>query len=216
LSGEIPSSLGNLVNLQTLVFQLNPGLNGTFTPQCLTTSGKNVAVYVSGTGATICGCAAASNPPATFPPPGTPDACLATSYTGSTLSKRILAFSQVIGSFKYTCNTDSNKNPNANCLNTMAKICNPSDSSFDKTNCQNGVNEMFGMMNTHWQAVRKECGQWKWTDQSIGNNASSNCASANANLIANAFYTRQDGVQVPVDSGITKSTNERLWSKVTA
>jgi len=215
LSGQIPTSLGQLVNLQMLWLESNQGLNGTFTPQCLTTSGAKVTVYVSNTSVTICGCAAASNPPATFPPPGTPDACLATG-PALTLSKRILAFSQVIGSFKYTCNTDSNNNPYADCLNSMAKICNTTDSSFDKTRCQTGVNMMFGNMSTHWQAVRKECGQWSWNGSPASINAasSSNCASANSNLRANAFYIH-DGDQ-KVTSGLTDSINQRLWSKVTA
>jgi hypothetical protein len=73
---------------------------------------------------------------------------------------------------------------------------------------------MFGNMSTHWQAVRKECGQWSFTQNGqtfVGNRASSNCASANSNLRTKAFYI-QNGVQVRVDSGITESIKERLWS----
>ena len=75
---------------------------------------------------------------------------------------------------------------------------------------------MFGMMNTHWERVRKQCGQWFWTDLTTkGVYPSQKCASANSNLIANAFYIL-NGIQVRVDSGITESINVGLWSKVTA
>jgi hypothetical protein len=76
---------------------------------------------------------------------------------------------------------------------------------------------MFGMMNTHWQRVRKQCGQWSFTPNGITYPAdpSDNCATANSNLIANAFYIL-NGIQVRVDSGITESINVGLWSKVTA
>jgi hypothetical protein len=66
------------------------------------------------------------------------------------LSKRMLAFSQVIVGYSFTCNTDSYNNPYADCLNTMAKICNTTD-SWDSTktpNCQTGVNMMFASMST--------------------------------------------------------------------
>jgi len=217
LNGTIPSSVGQLVNLEFIDLRYNKGLNGTFTAQCLTTSGAIPKVWIDNTGVTICGCAAASTPPATFPPPGTPDACLATG-PALTLSKRILAFSQAIGSFKYTCNTDSYNNPYSDCLNSMAKICNTTDSSFDKANCHTGVNMMFGNMSPYWQNVRKECGQWSWAENGqtfVGNSASSNCATANSNLRTNAFYIH-NGIRVPVDLGLTESTNVGLWSKVTA
>jgi hypothetical protein len=73
---------------------------------------------------------------------------------------------------------------------------------------------MFGNMSTHWQAVRKECGQWSWTQNGqtfVGNSTSSNCATANSNLIANAFYL-QNGRRVPVTSGLTESIKVQLWS----
>ena len=73
---------------------------------------------------------------------------------------------------------------------------------------------MFGNMSTHWQAVRKECGQWSWAENGqtfVGNSASSTCTSANSNLILNAVYIH-NGVQVRVDSGLTESTKVRLWN----
>jgi len=215
LSGPIPSSLGNLVKLETIWLFDIPRLTGTLTPQCQTTSGDIPSVWIDNTGVTICGCAAASTPPATFPPPGTPDACLATG-PALTLSKRILAFSQAIGSFKYTCNTDSYNNPYADCLNSMAKICNTTDSWTleKKANCHTGVNMMFGNMSIHWQRVRKQCGQWPFTLNGITYPAdtSDNCNSANSNLIANAIYILKDGVQVRVTSGLTESIKVQLWS----
>jgi len=216
LSGTIPSQIGLLQGLGRLILNGNRQLDGTYTPQCYTTSGATPVVSISGTGVTICGCLSSSTPPAIFPPPGSPDACLSVGPALS-LSKRILAFSQVIGSFKYTCNTDANKNPYADCLNTMAKICNTADTSFDKTRCHTGVNMMFGNMSTHWQAVRKECGQWSWNGYPASSTAASSsyCATANSNLRTNAFYIH-NGIRVPVDLGLTESTNVGLWSKVTA
>jgi len=214
LTGPIPTSLGQLVRLQYFYFHNNIGLIGTFTPQCLTSSGAIPSVWISGTNVTICGCAAASNPPACFPHPGTPAACLSVG-PALTLSKRILAFSQVIEGYTYSCNTDSNKNPYSDCLNSMAKMCNTTDySSFDKTRCHTGVNMMFGNMSTLWQNVRKECGQWSWTQNGqtfVGNSASSNCATANSNMTAKAYYI-QDGIRVNVTSGLTESIKARLWS----
>jgi hypothetical protein len=170
---------------------------------------------VIGTNVTICGSASAYNPPATYPLAACP-----AFGPALTLSKRILAFSQVIGGYKYNCNTDSNKNPYADCLNSIAKICNTTDPTWDSTkkaNCQTGVNTMFGAFNSWWQAVRKECGQWKWTDQSIGNKASSNCATANSNLIAKAYYTVWNSQtrayeNISVTLGLTESIKVQLWS----
>jgi len=123
------------------------------------------------------------------------------------------------GIYKFTCNTDSNMNPYADCLNSMAIICNTSDPTFIKTRCQTGINQMFAGMSAHWQNVRQDCGRWPFTRNGItytGVYPSDNCASANKNLIANAFYIQKDGSKVRVDSQITESTNVRLWSKVTA
>ena len=172
---------------------------------------------VSGTNITICGCAAATNPPGSFPPDGTPDACLATG-PALTLSKRTLTSSQVIaviGSYTYTCNTDSNKNPYADCLNSMAKICNTTDSwnSTKKANCQNGVNQMFGNMSTQWQRVRKQSGRWSWYSSPASSTAASSfsCATANSNLTDKAAYLDED-IRVPVTLGLTESLKVRLWS----
>ncbi len=79
---------------------------------------------------------------------------------------------------------------------------------------------MYGNMNTHWQNVRKECGKWPFTLNDVtstGSPTSGTCATANTNLIENAFYIEKDGVtKGKIDLGFTNSQNTNLWSKVTA
>jgi len=166
----------------------------------------------------ICGCRAKVTPVTVYPPDGTPDSCLASGLASAlTLEKRILAFSHVDGEYKYTCNTDINNNPYADCLNSIAKICNSAASSFSKTLCQTGVNDMVKQMSPWWQKVRRECGQWRWIDQFNGSYTSSSCATANSDLIANAKYSvwNPDAWAydtVPVTSDLTNSIIKQLWS----
>jgi len=127
------------------------------------------------------------------------------------LEKRILAFSDVIGSYKYTCNTDDNGNPFADCLNTMATICNSTSPDFLVTRCKDGVDKMTRNMSHLWQAVRKECGPWAW-DGFTGNKDSYNCASANTALHQNAYYTLPDLTKVKVTPALTDSVRVGLWS----
>jgi len=219
LSGPIPSSLGKLVKLETIWLFDIPRLTGTLTPQCQTTSGVIPSVWIDNTNITICGCAAASTAPSSFPPDGTPDECLATG-PARTLSKRTQTLSQVIAVIDYrsfTCSTDTNKNPYADCLNTIAKICDTTDPTWSsnvekRDRCRNAVNDMFGMMNEHWQRVRKQCGQWSFSTYPA--DPSDNCDTANSNLIDKAVYTRPGGVQVPVTE-LIESIKARLWNKVT-
>jgi len=173
-------------------------------------------MYAEGSSVIICGCAAISNPPVIFPPAGTPSACLATG-SATSLQKRILAFSAPIGSYRFTCNLDSNGNPFQDCLNAMAEICNPSYLGVDTTRinyCRDAVNSMAGQMNVHWQLVRKECGQWKWTNADgtikIGSASSTNCSLANIALQQNAFYI-SGGVRINVPASMTESINKGLW-----
>jgi len=157
----------------------------------------------------ICGCASAKSPAAVFPPPETPDECLATGAVTS-LQKRTQVFSQPIGSYKYTCNLDFNKNPYQDCLNAMVKICKPDYMGTNRiliSECKIGVEQMFGSMNIWWQNVRKACGQWKWTDGKIGSVTSPECLNANNQLKIKALY---DGVAV--SSSFVDSVNIRLWS----
>jgi hypothetical protein len=170
-------------------------------------------MYALNTQLTICGCATQGSPAVLFPPPGTPDACLATGPS-SPLQKRVEIFSQNIGSFKYTCNVDVNLNPFQDCLNTQAKICNTTYMGTDPTrlsDCKTGVNQMAQGMSPWWQAVRKECGQWAWNGFT-GNVASSNCASANSKLAQNAYYIGPDGSRTYVTSALTNSVNAGLWN----
>jgi len=207
LSGPIPSSIGKLTKLQDFGVTNNIGLNGTLTPNC------GVKLYAVGTSLTICGCVSATSPPVVFPPPGTPEACLATG-TATSLQKRVLAFSQVIGSYKFTCNVDSNLNPFQDCLNTMAQICNSTyiaGNTIRINDCKNGVDSMVGQMSSHWILFRQSCGQWPWYG-TTGSLTSTNCASANKALQANAFYITSDGSKINVPSSLTDSINKGLWS----
>jgi len=179
------------------------------------------------TNVNICGCAAQFCPPAVFPPPETPDSCLASGIATTSLQKRTQVFSQaidpqVIGSYKYTCSVvsdslqvDSIGNPNQDCLNMMAKICHPSYMGNDTariSGCKNSVNSMTRGMNPHWQNVRKACGQWKFTDDgTIGSVTSESCASANIALQKYAYYIL-DGTRTLVPSSLTDSINKGLWS----
>jgi len=211
-----------LVNLQGLLLNNNTGLTGTFTPKCGT------RVSVPNTKVIICGCAAASTPPTIFPPSGTHADCLA-SGSALTLAKRTQvssqAYNQAFGGRRYTCHVDyPKKNPFADCTNSMAFLCNTSDTTWNSDGakreiCRTAVNQMYGQMNSYWQEVRKHCGQWSFIQNGqtfVGNSASSSCATANSNLRTNAFYIQKDLSTVYVTSEFTISQNYGLWSKVTA
>jgi len=193
------------VNMRWLSFENNQGLNGTLTLPCI----KNVFIEVESTNIVVCGCESTFTPPAIFPPPGTPDSCLASS-SATSLQKRTQIFSSVIGSYQYTCNLDSDKNPYQDCLNTMVKICKPDYMGTNITlisECKIGINQMVNSMSPLWKNVLKACGQWKWIDGTIGNVNSLECTNANAALQSQAFY---DGI--PVSSLFIYSVNLRLWS----
>jgi hypothetical protein len=146
------------------------------------------------------------------------DTCSSPS-TGSSLKKRTLVFSQEIGGYRYICNVDTNKNPFADCTNSIAKICNTTDPTWSsdstkKDNCRNVVNTMFGQMNTYWQAVRRECGRWPFIQNDIsytGSPSSSTCATANTDLIEKAFYVLTDGTITSVHKGLPDSLMRQLW-----
>jgi len=220
LSGSIPLEIRNLVKVRWLIVNDNQGLNGSFTPQC-----SIETMIALNTNVTICGCAVRGSPAVFFPPSGTPDECLASGLATS-LIKRTQIFSAPIGTYKYTCNLDSNGNPFQDCLNTMAKICHPDYMGTNSTlirMCKDNVNSMVKSttqpMNVYWQNVRKECGQWKWTDGTIGNIDSTKCFDANLELQKNAYYVvpSEDGtgtVNIPVPSALTYSINKGLWSNL--
>jgi len=205
LTGSVPD-IGKLSVLKFFRLENNPGVSGVFTPPC------SAYLFLSGTPISICGCGSSFNPPSLFPPAGTPDSCLATG-AASPLVKRALVFSTNIGTYKYTCNTDSNRNPFGDCLNTMAKICNTvyiSGNSTRISQCKDGVNSMTSQMNNFWQNVRKECGQWSYNGFT-GSVKSINCYSANQALHKNAFYLAADNTRIMVDSSVTNSINSGLW-----
>jgi len=71
-------------------------------------------------------------------------------------------------------------------------------------------------LSSHWQNVRKYCGQWSF-DGFTGSSNSSNCANANIALQANAkYYAWIDGVLTafPITSSFTVSVTTGLWSKI--
>jgi len=206
LTGTVPPYFGKLVNLTSIDLSNNKGLNGAFYPSC------DAYTKITNTDLTICGCPAKRTPPTTYPPADISEDCLA-SGTALTLEKRYIGYYQVIGEYVFTCTTDANKNPYMDCLNSMAEICNPTASTFSKTTCQTGVDQMTGQMNPLWQSVRRECGQWRWTDSLIGNPTSTACATANSNLRNNAYYTLEDGSKVSVTLDLIESINTRLWSQ---
>jgi len=234
LSGTIPPEIGNLENLKSLSLRINnltgelplefsnlgmrtgrhsiqinlqhnSGLLGRYRPKC------RARVYLDNTGIILCGCVTSSTPASLYPPPGIPDSCLATEKTGP-LMKRSITFSAVIGLFKFTCNVDELKNPFQDCLNTMAKLCNPSYMSSDPTRisvCKNTVDTMFSGMSDLWQNVRRECGQWPW-NQYTGAASSLPCVTANAALQENGYYVTPVG-KIYVTSSLTNSVNQGLW-----
>jgi len=222
LSGSIPDSLNQLTGYLDL--SMNTGLSGMFTPPCSIDSGETDMGGICGgggivsgvnlfeTNVMICGCASKLSPPVLFPPPETPDSCLATG-SATSLQKRTLNFAAEIGSYKYTCNLDLNNNPYQDCLNTMAKICHPEYLGTNSTRisgCKNSVNSITGGMNSYWQDVRKACGQWSWNG-AVGSVTSTSCTSANIALQNNAYYI-VGGILTKVPASLTDSINKGLWS----
>lgn len=166
--------------------------------------------YALDTNVTICGCVAENSPPAIFPPPGAPDECLATGGYVTSLRKRTLVGSAMIGSLNFTCHLDNNRNPFQDCLNLIYKLC---SSNTGIQYCKEKVDEMTRKMSPWWQKVRKECGQWKW-DGTVGNVDSEACVNANLALQQNAYYLKfVEGIPVksPVPSSLTDSVNTGLW-----
>jgi hypothetical protein len=166
-----------------------------------------------GTNLTICGCATQFSPPVAFPPPETPDECLATS-SNTYLQRRSLVFLAKLESYQFTCSIDINKNPYQDCFNMMAKICNPKEMGTDSNllaRCKAVINQMAQSTSRWWQEVGKACGQWTWSDGTVGDVNSPKCNDANLALQKNAFYI-VGGVKIPVPPSLTNSINKGLWS----
>lgn len=169
--------------------------------------------YAESTKVVVCGCATSITPVVRFPPSGTPAACLAAG-PASPLVKRIQVFTVALDTFKYTCNVDDFRNPYQDCLNIMAKMCDPVYLSTNSTRinyCKNSVNSLTLQMNFYWQKVRKECGQWPFNG-TIGVATSVACADANIALQRNVSYTAVDGTLIKVTPALTDSVNQALWS----
>ena len=169
--------------------------------------------YLLSTNITLCGCSSSHSPAFIFPPPSTPADCLS-SGPATPLAKRTQTFSQNIGDLKFTCNTDSNQNPYQDCLNAMAYICNPTYVGTNPeriSNCKHAVDKISNGLNSQWQAVRKECGQWLY-DGFRGDFSSVNCLSANAGLRANSYYVLSDGSSSFVTTQLTESVRLGLWN----
>jgi len=222
-TGTVPQQLGangGLTKLTQLTLLQNKDLSGPFTPSSFT------KLRIEETGIIVCGVAAASTIPAglTFNT-AIPEECLATGRAPSTgrssLAKRTPVYSLTTATgYIYTCDTDSNSNPFADCLNSMSSMCNPNGKGFSKDTCKTGVNEMFGHMNIYWKNVRKFCGQWKWTDQSktIGSKDSKACSDANKDLFTYGEYkvfndATKKWETIKVTEEVTKSMTQ-LWSIV--
>ena len=165
------------------------------------------------TGVTLCGCSSSRSPAFLFPDPSTPSACLSTG-PATPLAKRTLVYSENIGTLRFTCHMDINKNPFQDCLNTMAAVCSPNYMGTNATlisNCKFAIDTMTAGLNTFWQKVRRECGQWAWNGF-IGSFMSGSCATANTALQANGYYNLPDRTRVFVTSQLTNSVSVALWA----
>jgi len=211
-TGQIPPEIGNLKNLTWLTLGGNTNLTGTLRLDKVC-SNAAYQIMTTGTNVTVCGCASQYSTPGIF---SLQSLECAASSTGSPLQKRALAFSMVIESSKLTCSTsETNGNPYQDCLNAVGAICNPSYMGSNATRvsyCKDGTNKISQVLSPLWQAVRRECGQWRWTDGFIGNKASSGCVTANSNLIKYAYYMSPEGTKVYVTSSLTNSLMANLWS----
>lgn len=155
---------------------------------------------------TICGCAALSNIPISMPDSDDLTMeCLADHYN-TTLHDH----------YEFACPVDSNGNPLQSCMNSLAFFCGREHiqgRSNRIEGCKKGANNNFATLSSFWIALRRECGQWAWTDGYIGNATSSHCSDAKFALeqIQNANYTGADGTIVPVSSALINSIQELLW-----
>jgi hypothetical protein len=155
----------------------------------------------------ICGCAASSNIPISMPNSDNLSMeCLADKYNTATHEH-----------FEFAWTLDSNKNPMQICMNSLTFFCgrNHLQGRPDHIEaCKNNVNRRFSTMNSFWITLRRECGQWAWTDGYIGNATSSSCIAAKLALEQkqNVNYTEADGTIVPVSSSVINSIQEGLWN----
>jgi len=156
---------------------------------------------------TICGCAASSNIPISMPNSDTVSMeCLASAYN-TTLHDH----------YEFACPVDSNGNPMQSCLNSLGFFCGRNHTNGRPNRiqgCKSAVDDNFSTMSSFWIALRRECGQWAWTDGYIGNATSSSCIAAKLALQQkqNANYTEADATIVPVSPSVINSIQEALWN----
>lgn len=209
LSGPIPPEIGTFHQMFAMMIQNNTGLNGRFTPSC------NTPVFSSNTSVTICGCSSIKSPAFIFPNASTPAACLSTG-TATPLSKRTQTFAQNLDGFRFTCNTDENRNPFQNCLNAMSYICNATYVKGNGTriaDCKKAVNTISDGLNNYWKDVRVKCGHWSYNNQK-GDFSSPACADANVALRLNAFYILPDNTRSFVTFQLTESVRLGIWNNM--
>jgi len=87
----------------------------------------------------------------------------------------------------FGCKMDSNKNPLQGCFNGIVYFCETThiQGNSDRiAGCKKFVNLFFSDMNPAWISLRRECGQWSWTDSYIGSLGSNTCTTAENNLKA--------------------------------
>ena len=169
---------------------------------------------LANTSVTMCGCSSSKSPAYIFPSPTLPTECLSSGLASSSSPFQQPIYSQTFGALKYTCVMDSKKQPNQDCMNTLAHICNPAYLGTDQyriANCKNAVDTIFTKLNPLWQAVRRECGQWPYAGYT-GDSSSEKCASANAQLRANVFYSQDAIFLGSFTSQFTESLRLGLWT----
>jgi hypothetical protein len=112
--------------------------------------------------------------------------------------------------YEFSCPVDSYKNPMQSYMNSLAYFCGREHIRIE--GCKKGANSNFATLSSFWIALRRECGQWAWTDGYIGNATSLSCSAAKFALeqIQNANYTEAYGTIVPVSSALINSIQELL------
>jgi hypothetical protein len=118
--------------------------------------------------------------------------------------------------YEFSCPVDSYKNPMQSCMNSLAFYCGREHiqgRSNRIEGCKKAVQDYFSTMSSFWIDLRRECGQWAWTDGFVGNATSLSCSAAKFALeqIHNANYTGAYGTIVPVTSALINSIQELLW-----
>ncbi len=182
MTGSIPASIENLKNLQQLLVNNNPGINGTVvSPVCglkVYMRFTNHSIATNTSLSAICGCVASSNIPILMP-------------NSDMVSMACLSVSNSDG-FWFDCKFDAKKNPMQDCLNSLGFFCGKAHiqgSSSRIQGCKERIDDYFSQMGPLWIAWRRECGKWPWTDGYTGNVTSPLCAAAENNVKTISGYS---------------------------